>query len=175
VELDPPPQLVKPSVLRPSPAPAASRADLARNWRRVRETSLTDNSPHPFDPQPHPSPTPLNSFSGGHVSLRRSILQVDCSETSTRSQQGCPRRCSARAIGTSSRQRGYNRYSKSQVKRSSLERLRYRARQRLAVERILKFGLSAARAMLVGAKSDRKACQTRGQCALGNYFVPSKK
>jgi hypothetical protein len=56
VELDPPPQLVKPSVLRPSPAPAASRADLARNWRRVRETSLTDNSPRPFDPQPHPSP-----------------------------------------------------------------------------------------------------------------------
>jgi hypothetical protein len=58
LELEPPPQLVKPSVLSPSPAPAASRADVARNWRRVRETSLVDNSPHPFDPQHHPSPRP---------------------------------------------------------------------------------------------------------------------
>lgn len=91
LELEPPPQLVKPSALRLSPAPAASRADLARNWRRVRETSLIGNSPHPFDPQHHPSPAQRNSFCGGGVSLRRRLstepLTTNCSENTIVLQQ----------------------------------------------------------------------------------------
>jgi hypothetical protein len=90
LELEPPPQLVKHSALRLSPAPAASRADLARNWRRVRETSLIGNSPHPFDPQ-HPSPAQRNSFYGGGVSLRRRLstkpLTTNCSENTIVLQQ----------------------------------------------------------------------------------------
>lgn len=90
LELEPPPQLVEPSALRLSPAPGASRADLARNCRRVRETSLIGNSLHPFDLQ-HPSPAQRNSFYGGGVSLRRRLstkpLTTNCSENTIVLQQ----------------------------------------------------------------------------------------
>src|SRR5271170_2889320 len=89
LELELPPQPVIPSALRLSPAPAASRADLARNWRRVRETSLIDNSPHPFDPQHHPSrPTEFLSVADAyHFQLDCSEIQLDCSESSAQFQQ----------------------------------------------------------------------------------------